>query len=202
MFSGGFSLYLHLQLALWKGGLGGETLLDVGIRETPARHSLHFSPRNLRNTQSTGGNVTEGRVSVRGGDNWWGPGVQTAAVPRCTQLHLFCEVLHSSRFWIIWAGENKPGKLTKLQEEEGERCDCHAGRRRLQGRNKLVQGLWHTAPEIPAQSGVWALWFWCGVQGEAGNSPAPHCPTYHTAGLRKRLEGVRRLRGSPLLSLS
>lgn len=34
--------------------------------ETPARHSLHFSPRNLRNTQSTGGNVTEGRVSVRG----------------------------------------------------------------------------------------------------------------------------------------
>lgn len=25
-----------------------------------------FSPRNLRNTRSTGGNVTEGRASVRG----------------------------------------------------------------------------------------------------------------------------------------
>lgn len=57
-----------------------------------------FSPRNLRNTRSTGGNVTEGRASVRGSDNWWGPGVQTAAVPRCTRLHLFfCEVLRRRR---------------------------------------------------------------------------------------------------------
>lgn len=45
---------------------GRGTLHCVGIREPPKCHSLHFLPRNLRNTRSTGGNVTEGRVSVRG----------------------------------------------------------------------------------------------------------------------------------------
>lgn len=67
----------------------------------------------------------------------------TASVPRGTTQQQVLDYLSRG---------NKPEKLTRLQEEEGERWDCRGGKRKLQGRNKLVQELRHTTPEIPVWS--------------------------------------------------
>ena len=57
-------------------------------------------PRSLRNTPSTGVAVMEGRLVRRVISD--GPGVQTAAVPRCSRPHLlFHEVLRRGSAFLM-----------------------------------------------------------------------------------------------------
>lgn len=48
--SGGSSLFLHLQLARWKEGWKGGLCTGWESERPPTCYSLHFFPRNLRNT--------------------------------------------------------------------------------------------------------------------------------------------------------
>lgn len=83
-------------------GMEGRTVHGVGIRETPCMLLIAFFPKESQKHIKYRWQCDGGEGECEGGDNWWGPWVQTAAVPRCAQLHLFfCEVPRSRRFWII-----------------------------------------------------------------------------------------------------